>query len=155
GLGVILALLGGAVTLAIVQPWKRPPPVKADKLGASLELAAGEVLLIGADGATRPLLSQTPLPVGAELHTGAGARALARLGDGTRVFLRDQSRVRIDQGVTLLEGQLWIEAPPLEEGQDAAVHHVGEHTVALSDGGASLGIDGADAEIYVAEGLAI
>ncbi|MEZ4453698.1 MAG: VIT domain-containing protein [Nannocystaceae bacterium] len=155
GAGVLLAILAGATTLAITQPWRKPPPVATERLGASLELAAGEVLLASADGAARPLLSKTPLPVGAELRTGAGARALARLGDGTRVFLRDQSRVRLDQGVTLLEGQLWIEAPPLEEGQDAAIHRVGDHTVALSDGGASLRIDGGDAEIYVAEGLAI
>jgi hypothetical protein len=50
----------------------------------------------------------------------------------------DGTRVTLGAGVTLEDGQLWLEAPPLEEGQEARPHRVGEHTVSLSDGGASL-----------------
>jgi len=57
----VLVLLAGGVTLAIVKPWSRPPPVQTSRLGSSLELAAGEVLLESDRGATR-LLSGTPLP---------------------------------------------------------------------------------------------
>jgi tetratricopeptide (TPR) repeat protein len=121
-----------------------------------LDLAAGEVSLLGEDGKLeRRLLSGTPLPVGARLKTGDGARALVRLGDGTRVFLRDNTTVHIDDAVTLESGHLWLEAPPLESGQEARAHRVGETTVALSDGGASLSLEGGEASVYVAEGLAI
>ena len=150
----LLTLLAGGVTLAIVKPWSRPPPAQTERLGSSLELAAGEVLLETAKGSER-LLSGTPLPADAVVRTGAGARAMIRLGDGSRVFLRDGTRVVLGDGVTLTEGQLWLEAPPLEEGREAAAHRVGEHTVSLSDGGASLSLQDGAATIYVAEGLAI
>jgi len=150
----VLVLLAGGVTLAVVKPWSKPPPVQTQRLGSSLELAAGEVLLETGKGTTR-LLSGTPLPADAVVRTGAGARAMIRLGDGSRVFLRDGTRVTLGDGVTLTEGQLWLEAPPLEEGQEAVAHRVGAHTVSLSDGGASLSLTGETAQIYVAEGLAI
>jgi Ca-activated chloride channel family protein len=152
--GGLLALLAGGATIAILKPWQKPPPAQTQRLGSSLELAAGEVLL-ERDGATERLLSGTPLPADAVVRTGAGARAMIRLGDGSRVFLRDGSRVTLGGGVTLTAGQLWLEAPPLEEGQEAAAHRVGEHTVSLSDGGASLSLQDGTATIYVAEGLAI
>ena len=150
----LLALLAGATTIAILKPWQKPPPAQTERLGSSLELAAGEVLL-ERDGASERLLSGTPLPADAIVRTGPGARAMIRLGDGSRVFLRDGSRVTLGGGVTLTEGQLWLEAPPLEEGQEAAAHRVGEHTVSLSDGGASLTLKDGTAQVYVAEGLAI
>jgi Ca-activated chloride channel family protein len=150
----LLALLAGATTIAILKPWQKPPPAQAQRLGSSLELAAGEVLL-ERSGGTERLLSGTPLPADAIVRTGAGARAMIRLGDGSRVFLRDGTRVTLGGGVTLTEGQLWLEAPPLEEGQEAAAHRIGEHTVSLSDGGASLTLKDGTAQVYVAEGLAI
>lgn len=151
--GLAALVLGGGITLAVVKPWQKPPPVQAQRLGSSLELAAGEVLLEGPTP-TR-LLSGTPLPADAIVRTGAGARAMIRLSDGSRVFLRDDTRVHLGAGVTLEEGQLWLEAPPLEEGQEAVAHRVGEHTVSLSDGGASLSLKSGQAQVYVAEGLAI
>lgn len=150
----LLALLAGGTTIAILKPWQKPPPAQTQRLGSSLELAAGEVLL-ERGGGTERLLSGTPLPADAIVRTGAGARAMIRLGDGSRVFLRDGTRVTLGGGVTLTEGQLWLEAPPLEEGQEAAAHRVGEHTVSLSDGGASLSLQNGTAQVYVAEGLAI
>lgn len=154
GLGALLLVVSAGSALAIVQPWKKPPPVKAERLGASLELASGEVLL-HRDGGTERLLSRTPLPETAELSTGPGARALVRLGDGSRIFLRDGTRVTIAGGVTVQEGEVWLEAPPLEEGQKAVAHRLGEAEVSLSDGGASLSLREGSATIYVAEGLAI
>ena len=50
----------------------------AASIGAKLELAAGEVVLLESDGESQDrLLSGTPLPLGAKLRTGAGARALS------------------------------------------------------------------------------
>ncbi|MFY0532928.1 hypothetical protein [Nannocystis pusilla] len=71
---MLLLAVGSATALAIVKPWKKPPPVQSERLGANLELAAGEVLLTTASGSER-LLSRTPLPETAELSTGPGARA--------------------------------------------------------------------------------
>ena len=150
----LLALVAGGVTLAVLRPWQKPPPVQTQRLGSSLELAAGEVLLV-TGGKTERLLSGTPLPADAVVQTGAGARAMIRLGDGSRVFLRDGTRVNLGAGVNLEDGQLWLEAPPLEEGQKAVAHRIGTTTVSLSDGGASLAITAGKAQIYVAEGLAI
>ena len=42
-----LVLVAGGVTLGVLQPWRKPPPVQTLRLGSSLELAAGEVLLVG------------------------------------------------------------------------------------------------------------
>jgi tetratricopeptide (TPR) repeat protein len=128
--------------------------VKTSTLGAHLELAAGEVLLVE-DGSEQRLLSHTPLPVGAKLKTGAGARALVRLSDGTRLFLREGTTVGLDEGIALEQGQVWLEAPPLERGQEATIHNLGATTLSLSDGGASLTRGEGEATIYVAEGLAV
>ncbi|KIG14990.1 hypothetical protein DB30_06179 [Enhygromyxa salina] len=129
-------------------------PEEAPALGATLELASGQVTLTTKAGETT-LLSNTPLPIGAELRTGTGARALIRLGDGTRVFLRDDTKVTLADGLQLDSGQAWIEAPPLEQGQRASSHTLGSVNVSVSDGGASLTRSGDEVEIYVAEGLAI
>lgn len=150
----VLALVAGGVTLAVLQPWKKPPPVPTQRLGSSLELAAGEVVLV-TGSKTERLLSGTPLPADAVVQTGAGARAMVRLGDGSRVFLRDGTRVNLGAGLGLEDGQVWLEAPPLEEGQKAVGHRVGTTTVSLSDGGASISFRDGTAQIYVAEGLAI
>jgi Ca-activated chloride channel family protein len=146
-LGLLSAIATSCKTQAV--------PTEAPALGASLELASGEVVLTDAAGETTTLLSNTPLPLGAQLHTGTGARALVRLSDGTRVFLRDQTKVTLVEGLELESGQAWIEAPPLERGRKATTHTLGEVSVSVSDGGASLSRSGDAVEIYVAEGLAI
>ncbi len=150
----VLVLVAGGVTLGVLQPWRKPPPVQTQRLGSSLELAAGEVLLVSG-GKSERLLSGTPLPADAVVKTGAGARAMIRLSDGSRVFLRDETTVSLGAGVGLESGQIWLEAPPLEEGQEGVAHRIGETSVSLSDGGASLSRSGDSAQIYVAEGLAI
>jgi Ca-activated chloride channel homolog len=155
--GSILALAStlGLLTIVASSCRTEPIPTEAPALGASLELAAGEVVLVTESGDEVALLSNTPLPIGAALRTGAGARALVRLGDGTRVFLRDGTRVTLGDGLRLESGHAWVDAPPLEQGRRAAVHSCGAVQVAVSDGGASLSHVDGKVEIYVAEGLAI
>jgi Ca-activated chloride channel family protein len=154
----IAAAVGAGAWLAIVQPWKKPAPVAAAEISAKLELAAGEVLLEPAadsEGEARRLLSGTPLPQGATLRTGEGARALVRLQDGTRVYLDAKTRVELREGLVLHEGRVWLDAPGLDEGREPAPHQLGVATVALSEGGASLELSGEEARVYVAEGLAV
>jgi len=149
-----VALVGGGVALAVTKPWELPPPSTTEQLAASLELAAGEVVLEGDDASER-LLSGTPLPEGARLRTAEGARALIRLSDGARVYLDESTTVTLDEGLALVEGRAWLDAPGLERGQAPASHKVGDATVALSDGGASLELRDGEARVYVADGLAI
>src|SRR5688500_20392572 len=85
-------LLAGAAALIVIDPWKDPPPERAASLDAELELAAGDVTLTDAAGKATRLLSGTPLPEDASLGTGAGARALVRLADGTRVVLDENTQ---------------------------------------------------------------
>ncbi|MCX4245882.1 VIT domain-containing protein [Paraliomyxa miuraensis] len=154
----LVAVASGGVWIAVTQPWKRPPPVAASEISAKLELAAGEVLLEpaqGSEGSAQRLLSGTPLPQGATLRTGEGARALVRLQDGARVYLDAQTRVSLAEGLVLHEGRAWLDVPGLDAGREPAEHRVGEATVALSEGGASLELHDGQAHVYVAEGLAV
>ncbi|MBV1862758.1 MAG: VWA domain-containing protein, partial [Nannocystaceae bacterium] len=149
-----VALVGGGVALAVTKPWETPPPAATEQLAASLELAAGEVL-IETDGGSRRLLSGTPLPRGARLRTADGARALIRLSDGARVYLDEGTTVELHEGLVLVAGRAWLDAPGLERGQAPVSHKVGDATVALSDGGASLEFRDSEVRVYVADGLAI
>ncbi len=153
----ILSIAVVGTVLAVTQPWnRRPPPVHAEVLGARLELASGEVMMsVGENGKPTPVQSNTPLPLGAKLETKAGARALVRLGSGARVFLSDNTSVVVSDHVELSAGRIWLESPAPEPGQEVVSHRLGEHEVALSDGGASLRVDGNKASVYVAEGLAL
>lgn len=158
----LLGVLGFvAVTLLTIgalfayQRWAdKPAPERAASIGAKLELAAGEVVLMGAE--EDRLLSGTPLPVGAKLRTGAGSRALIRLADGSRIFLHEATSIELgeDTGVTVLAGQIWLETQPLDAKREPLQHTVGPATLALTDGGASLTLGSEGATIYVAEGVA-
>ncbi|MEM9453144.1 MAG: VIT domain-containing protein [Myxococcota bacterium] len=152
-----LAVIGATAALVVLKPWKTPPPVTTAQLAAKLELAAGEVLLETSEGddAGRRVLSGTPLPEGARLRTGPGARALVRLGDGARIYLDEGAAVQLQDGLVLHEGRAWLDAPRLERGQTPTPHRVGDATVALSEGGASLELRDEAVTVYVAEGLAI
>jgi Ca-activated chloride channel family protein len=159
----LLGLLG-FITVALLaigglfawQTWMaKPPPERAASLGAKLELAAGEVVMLvdGKDG--ERLLSGTPLPLGASIRTGEGARALVRLSDGSRVFLNEASSIAIgeDTGITLTAGQVWLETQPLDQKREPLIHTVGPATLTLADGGASLTLTDEGASVYVAEGI--
>ncbi|MBK8234959.1 MAG: hypothetical protein IPK74_05345 [Deltaproteobacteria bacterium] len=148
-------LLAGGVALFVWKPWHVPVPVTAARIDAELELAAGEVLLVAGDGPGERLLSKTPLGQDARLRTGEGARALVRLSDGTRAFLDEQTEVVIGRGVTIVKGRVWIDAPPLDRGEDATVHALGDATLTLAEGGASLQLQDGAREIYVASGTAV
>lgn len=149
-----VALVGGGIALAVTKPWETQPPAASPQLAASLELAAGEVLL-ETDGDSRRLLSGTPLPEGARLRTAEGARALIRLGDGARVYLDEGTTVELSEGLILVAGRAWLDAPDLERGQAPVSHQVGDAAVALSAGGASLEVRDGEVRVYVADGLAI
>lgn len=153
-MGGVALLVGGWLLTA--RPWSNPPPVTAEHLAASLELAAGEVRLLGEDGTQDSrLVSGAPLPDAARLQTGAGARALVRLSDGSRIFLDGDTTVEIDAGMKLVSGRLWLDAPPLEREQDPTTHHVGDVSFTLADGGASIEVGQEASSVYVAEGLAV
>ena len=49
------------------------------------------------------------------LRTGKGARALARLSDGSAIFMRDNSELLLgSDAIELRAGEIWIDAPPSE-----------------------------------------
>lgn len=132
---------------------RTPKPVRSATIEARLELAAGEVRL--KQGATSPtVISGVPLPTGAELATGKGARALIRLSDGSAVFLRGDTRVALGaSGIALDQGEVWLDAPASERG--GLVHKLGDVTVSAAGAGLSLKRDGDAAAVYVARGLAV
>lgn len=158
GLFFVVGLFAVGGLFALKNWRKHPPPEATAQISAKLELAAGEVLLVENSSSQR-LLSGTPLPAGARVETAAGARALIRLSDGSRVFLRDETTIVLGvdapDGVTLEAGELWLETPPLDRDRKPSVHSLGRTTVVLSDGGASLGLgEDGSASVYVAEGVA-
>ncbi|MFO8072478.1 MAG: VIT domain-containing protein [Polyangia bacterium] len=130
-----------------------PPPEPATPLDARVELAAGDVHLVGRDGAER-LVSGAMLPENAELELGEGARALIKLGSGAAIFLRGGSRALVScDAVELKAGELWAELPRDEEnlGHIAA----GEATVTAAGSGLDVAFDGETTTVYVARGLAV
>ncbi len=161
GIFVVVGLFGVGGVFAL-QAWRdEPPPQATAHISAKLELAAGEVELLGTeDGAApRRLLSGTPLPAGAKLRTAVGARALIRLSDGSRVFMRDETEIQLaldepHAGITLRAGELWLETPPLDREREPLVHTVGPAQIVLTDGGASMRLREGEASVYVAEGIA-
>jgi len=154
-LRVRLALGALVLVLSVVGLWvsQRVPPVKASAIGARLELSAGAVTLAH-DGASATVVSGVPVPVGASLSTGQGARALVRLSDGSSVFLRGGSEVMLGEGgLSLKQGELWLDAPPSERG--GLSHALGHVTVSAADAGLSLRRAGAEVAVYVTRGLAV
>lgn len=143
------------LVLSVIGLWvsQRVPPVKAAPIGARLELAAGEVTLAH-DGRRGSVVSGVPVPVGAALTTGKGARALVRLSDGSTVFLRGGSEVTLGaEGLALKEGEVWLDAPPSDRG--GLSHALGDVTVSAADAGLSLRRAGAEVAVYVTRGLAV
>ncbi len=149
GLGLVVL----AACIVGILLGRTPKPVRSATIEARLELAAGEVRL--KQGAASPtVISGVPLPTGAELATGKGARALIRLSDGSAVFLRGDTRVALGaSGIALEQGEAWLDAPASERG--GLVHKLGDVTVSAAGAGLSLKRDGDTAAVYVARGLAV
>ena len=149
GLGLVV-MAGCILGIALA---RTPKPVRSATIEARLELAAGEVRLT--QGATSPtVISGVPLPTGAALATGKGARALIRLSDGSAIFLRGDTRVALGStGITLEQGEAWLDAPASERG--GLVHKLGDVTVSAAGAGLSLKHEGDATSVYVARGLAV
>ncbi|MFO0756163.1 MAG: VIT domain-containing protein [Byssovorax sp.] len=149
GLGLlVLAAIAAAVVLG-----RKPPPKKAAHIEARLELCAGDVT-VDEGGQSPTVSSGIPLPTGAALSTGKGARALVRLSDGSSVFLRGDSKIALGSaGIELEKGEVWLDAPASERG--GLTHKLGEVTVTATDAGLSLQHSGADTSIYVTRGLSV
>ncbi|XXX74798.1 VIT domain-containing protein [Sorangium sp. So ce134] len=148
-----LALAASVTALVLTQ---EKAPAKASAIGARLELSSGEVTL-EQDDRRSTVVSGIPLPVGAELATGKGARALVRLADGSAVFLRADSEVALGaEGLSLAQGEVWLDAPPGDaERRGELSHALGEVRVTAADAGLSMKRAGDAVSVYVARGLAV
>ena len=150
---VAVGVLVLVTSVALLLRGQKPAPTKASPIGARLELASGEVTVKSGD-ASASVVSGIPLPAGAELATGKGARALARLADGSSVFLRGDSKVVLGEtGLELAAGEVWLDAPPSERG--GLTHKLGDVAVSAAEAGLSMKRDGSAVTIYVTRGLAI
>ncbi|WP_437480791.1 VIT domain-containing protein [Sorangium sp. So ce1014] len=146
----VLVLAASVTALLLTQ---ERAPTKASAIGARLELSSGEVTL-EQDDRRSTVVSGIPLPVGAELATGKGARALVRLADGSAVFLRADSEVTLGaEGLSLAQGEVWLDAPP--EGRGELSHALGDVRVTAADAGLSMRRSGDAVSVYVARGLAM
>lgn len=138
--GVLFATLGGKA------------PRKSSTLQARIELAAGTVRVDSGQGDV-PVVSGTPLRAGARVSAAEGSRALVRLSDGTGMFLRGGTAVKLTSDGTRLEnGQLWMDAAAAD--RKPSVHHVGDATISAAGAGLELTLAGPLVSVYVAHGLA-
>ncbi|MBK6690646.1 MAG: hypothetical protein IPG50_00310 [Myxococcales bacterium] len=155
---VKLLLLGGLAlaALALLVAFgasRAKTPTKSRSLGARLELAAGDVSIVD-DAVRAAALSGTPLPKGARIQTGKGARALVRTGEGAAVFMRGESEIVLrDKGMAVERGEVWLEAP--HEGGEAIECLLGKSVVSASGAGLSIERTANAASVYVARGLSI
>jgi Ca-activated chloride channel family protein len=151
----LLLVFGGLALVAavvFVVSQKQPAPVRSAPLQARLELAAGDVKVSLGSG-ERSQISGAGLVAGAVVSTGRGARALVRIPDGSTIFLRGDSRVKLEQeSVELESGEYWLDAPPTD--RRAIVHRAGETEVTAAEAGLSLQRTAKGTVIYVARGSA-
>ncbi|WP_437710946.1 VIT domain-containing protein [Sorangium sp. So ce448] len=148
-----LALAASVTALVLTHETK---PEKTSSIGARLELSSGEVTLAAnAQGERKStVVSGIPVPVGAKLATGKGARALVRLADGSAVFLRADSEIALRaEGLSIAQGEVWLDAPP--EGRSGLSHALGDVNVSAADAGLSMRRSGDAVSVYVARGLAV
>ena len=153
-LGLLVLALGvGAFFLLRTAPL----PTRADAIQARLELAAGPVLVLSAgqaDGDARQATSGAPLLEGSTIKAGEGARALVRLPDGSSVFLRAGTSVKlVASGLELDRGEYWLDAPPAD--REPLVHRAGDVVLSAADSGLSVKRTADGADIYVARGMGI
>ena len=147
--GVAVGLIIAIVVYALT---RKPPPVKAKAIQARLELSAGNVELDSGKGYVLAV-SGTPLLSGAKLKTSKGARALVRLPDGSRLFLRGGSELSLPAGrVELASGEYFLDAPPSD--RKPLAHVLGQVKVTAEQAGASIRRQGDKVMVYVARGMA-
>jgi tetratricopeptide (TPR) repeat protein len=151
----LLLVVGGLLltaTVILVVTRKSPAPSRSAPLQARLELAAGDVK-VSLAGDERSSISGAGLAAGAVVTTGRGARALVRIPDGSTIFLRSDSRVRLEQDTVELEsGEYWLDAPPTD--RRAIVHRAGESEIMAAEAGLSLQKSAKGTVMYVARGSA-
>jgi Ca-activated chloride channel homolog len=150
----VLAGLGLAMVAAIIVfvATREAKPVKAAPIQARLELAAGDVSIDSGKGLERAV-SGAALLADTKLETAKGARALVRLPDGSRIFLRAESSVTLGaDSLTLERGQYWLDAPPTD--RKPLVHEVAGASVSAADAGLDVKRDGSSVAVYVARGMA-
>ncbi len=149
-LGFLALLMCAAIVVYVATREAEPelsPPIQA-----RLELAAGQVTVDFGAG-PKQAVSGTALLADAHVSTAKGARALVRLPDGSRIFLRDNSAVKLGADAVQLEaGEYWLDAPPTE--RQAMVHRVGAVSVAAADAGLSILKQEGQVVVYVARGMA-
>ncbi len=147
--GLAFLLFVGVILIIVL---RKPPPAAAAPIQARLELAAGEVTVDLGDGPTRAV-SGTPLLESAKIKTEKGARALVRLPDGSRLFVRAESALTLGtESVSLEQGEYFLDAPPTD--RKPLVHQVGDTAITGAEAGLSIRRDGNGCTIYVARGMA-
>jgi len=148
-LGFLALVMCAAI---VVYALREPEPEPAPPIQARLELAAGQVTVDFGEGPVQAV-SGTALLADAHVSTAKGARALVRLPDGSRIFLRDNSAVKLGADVVELEsGEYWVDAPPTE--REAMVHRAQGVSVSAADAGLSILEREGRVVVYVARGLA-
>ena len=151
---IALASFVGLVGALIVYlATREKPPAQAAPIQARLELAAGQVWVTYEGEPTRAV-SGAALMTGAQIATDKGARALVQLPDGSRVFLRNQTRITLlEDSVKLVSGEYWVDAAPTE--RKPLVHQIDSVSVSATDAGLSIQRGKQGATVYVARGMAI
>lgn len=151
----VLLVAGGlalSATVIFVAVTKEPAPTRSAPLQARLELAAGDVKVSSGAG-EKSSSSGAGLAAGATVTTGHGARALVRMPDGSTIFLRADSKVKLGQDSLELEnGEYWLDAPPNE--RRAIVHRSGDTEITAAEAGLSIQRNAKGTVVYVARGTA-
>src|SRR5687768_10117876 len=130
---LLLCALGAMIAFVVT---RKTAPAKSAPIQARLERASGQVRVDGGGGAQRAV-SGTALLSDAKIRTDKGARALVRLPDGSTIFLRGDSAVKLGaESVSLEQGEYFLDAPPSERKPFA--HLVQDISVSAADSGLSL-----------------
>ncbi|HYQ16663.1 MAG TPA: VIT domain-containing protein, partial [Polyangiaceae bacterium] len=149
---LVFGALALAAAVIYVATQRKPAPSRSAALQARLELAAGDVK-VNLGAGERSSVSGVALAEGAIVSTGHGARALVRMPDGATIFLRADSRVKLDkESLTLENGEYWLDAPPTD--RRAMVHRAGDSEITAAEAGLSIRKTANSTVVYVARGFA-
>src|SRR6187399_1116209 len=148
------SLFAGLVAAAVVYvATRKAPPEPSVPIQARLELAAGQVWVTHGEERVQAA-SGSALMAHAQVATEPGARALVQLPDGSRMFMREGSRLTLaDDKVVLEAGEYWVDAAPAD--RKPLVHELGGVAVSGADAGMSVRLAKGGASVYVARGMAI